>query len=423
MTTRRAGLAAVALGALLCACATSEDEPYRKKPGGYVDASPDTATGGSSATGGSAGTGGSSATGGSAGASDAAADGADDAAPDAAPDAGGPTAQLLLAVRTASSIVRAARTSGGSWATTVTAFTALGGPALAAVGDDAVMVVRAAGQGELHESRLAAGAWSALTPVGTDGWTVGAPALAAADDVVLAFIGTDFKHYLATTAILGPWSAFEPVLAGSLHSFGPSAPSVAALSSSLELAFAGDDGDLYTQTKTSVWQAAHGHGLATPLHKPFGPRIVARGGGSDETVAAFVDDATKRVYWTVGKGTTWTSPALVDAFITSESPVALAALGGGAVGLAFVAGDSRVRYARLSAGVLSALESPFPNTVASGEPALCQGLGPNEVEIAFLSSGSVVSSTRTTTWQTPLPVLGAGALALALTRVTVSSGP
>lgn len=131
MMLRRSGTALILLLAS-ARCATSEDDPVRKVPGGYVDATAE----GSGATGGSAGTGGGAGSGGAAGSEDAGADASEDAPVDAPIDApvdaladvvvdvtpdASPPGTLLLISRNTTSVTLGAW-DGSSWSTSPSAW-------------------------------------------------------------------------------------------------------------------------------------------------------------------------------------------------------------------------------------------------------------------------------------------------------------
>jgi hypothetical protein len=220
--------------------------------------------------------------------------------------------------------------------------------------------------------------------------TLGAPALASSGSSTLAFLGTDYKYYV--NRFTGSWQGFAPVLAASVHSFGPAAPSVAALSGSELVAYVGDDGKLYTQqAQAGSFQPAFAHTTPALLDKSITPSAVATTGPSPKFVVVYVETSTQRLLWTQGNATTWSAPAPVSTTLSGVGAPALAALDGGETLLAFRAADDRVRTTLLSGGAWSTPISPFPSSALSAPPAVARGLGA-KAELAWISGGTLLAS-------------------------------
>ncbi|MCA9595386.1 MAG: hypothetical protein KC776_18855 [Myxococcales bacterium] len=425
MMLRRSGTALILLLAS-ARCATSEDDPVRKVPGGYVDATAE----GSGATGGSAGTGGGAGSGGAAGSEDAGADASEDAPVDAPIDApvdaladvvvdvtpdASPPGTLLLISRNTTSVTLGAW-DGSSWSTSPLSLATSSAPALVSGSFGALGVLRANAQDELTYVSWSAGTWSSAAPVGTAGWTLGTPALASATSAYLAFIGTDFKFY-STTYATSSWTTFAPVTVGANPSFGPAAPALAARASERCLVFEGSDGDLYSQSWTSGgFQAAYGHGLSTHVLGGVTPAIVARD-GSNSWVVVYAQMGGA-LMWTQGNQTAWSAPAAVASGASSTSPVALLALPGGDVLLAYRGSDDKLHSSRLSGSSWSAPESPYPTTTTTASPSLALGIGSFSAHVALISGGGVlVGSLSGSAWGPTTPVVSNQQQAVAIARV------
>lgn len=405
-------------------CATSEDEPDRKKPGGYDDAGSDAGgTGGGS--GGSGGSGGG--TGGSAGSEagtdggDAAADAAEDAAPDgpadaaADADAAGPSGRLLLVARSASDVTFGEST-GGAWTTQSVSRATLSAPAIAATAWGAVVVVRDQSGNALSFSTWSpGGSWSSFAAVAAGGATIGSPALAAPGDVHLAFLGTNYNFYSNVYTQAGGWQAsFTNVEAGSVPSFGPSAPALAVSGTGVTLAHEGNDHDLYTQDWQSGWQPAFGHGLTTPV-KSGTPPASSQRPTTGKVVVAYVEETSNRLMWTEGSGTSWSTPVAVHSLAYSPSTPAVAGLPNGNVVLAYRAQDDKVYATLLTGSSFGAPVLVHPSLTTGASPAVAPGVGGHIAELAWVSGGSVQhSSLGGSGWSGPTAVAASGQQAVAL---------
>lgn len=421
---QRVGLLGFLSAALVLRCATTEDASDRKVPGGYVDAASDT-----SSLGGSGGTGGTGATGGSGGgtggtaeagtdatadandaANDSSAD-ANDAKPDSEADAdAGSTGTLLLVGRSATQVVLGAR-EAGVWNTSTATFAGASAPALTHTATGGLAVVRRS-DNELDYATWAPGlGWTALFPLGTAGATLGTPALARHSDALLVFLGTDNKLYESVWN--GSWQAFQPVSAGSVQSFGPSAPALGTLpAAAYVIAQEGSDGDLYTQTRSTSWQAAYAHGLLVDVRPGTPPSVTERGTGA---VVVYVEGGTDTILWTEGSGTSWSNPVAITNATTTE-PVALTTLDNGDVLLAYRGKDQKVATSILSGSSFSTPTAFTEN--ATGSPSVSPGIDGHTAEIAFVTGGAVVASSLSAgSWSTPTVVATGNQQAVAITRV------
>ena len=103
---------------------------------------------------------------------------------------------------------------------------------------------------EIAYTTWAPGAFQAFTSIASAVTTKAAPSIVASGtrtDVV--FLGDDSKHYYA--AHVAAWSpTAEAVMVGAVQSSGPTPAGIAAIGSDTHVSFAGDNGDLYDQTRT-----------------------------------------------------------------------------------------------------------------------------------------------------------------------------
>jgi hypothetical protein len=261
----------------------------------------------------------------------------------------------------------------------------------------------------------ASSVWSAFAPVGAGGATLGTPALAAPAFAHLAFLGTDNKLYANVyTPGSGFQATFSNVQAGSVQSFGPSAPALAVSGNGVTLAQEGDDGDLYTQAWQGGWQSAVPHALSVDM-KPDTPPAATGRAGTNDVLVAYIESGTNRVMWTEGSGSSWTSPVALHSTASSPSTPALAGLPNGDVIVAYRALDDRV-YATILNGAVA----PEPTLVHASlgtttTPALAPGVGGHIAELAWVSGGSVQhASLGTSGWSSSVAVAANGELAVAL---------
>jgi hypothetical protein len=421
----RRTLCALLVGAAALRCATSEEEKDRKVPGGFADAGPD-----GGGTGGTGGSGGSPADATTEAEVEAATDAGTDAAADAEMDASdadvadasdaaleaeadaAPNEALLLVGRSTNSVVFAEK-SGTAWSSTTQSFAATSVPALTLTGSGAIAVVRAQNN-ELDFATWNGSSWTTLSPVGVAGVTIGSPALARQNDALLVFLGTDNKIYENRYSAAGSWQGFLPVTVGSVQSFGPSAPSVAALgNSAFAIAQEGNDGDLYTQSWNTTWQAAHAHGLLVKLRPGTSPSVTPRGAN---VVVAYVETGSDKIIWTEGAGSSWSSPTAVPN-ATTVDPVALTTLDSGDVMLAYRGKDARVRASILSGTSFATPVLVSATDSAVGSPSVAPGVAGHTAEATFVSGGAILHSfLQSGVWSTPIVVATGGLEAMSLVK-------
>lgn len=400
------------------ACATSETDPERKKPGGFADAAgndssqdvqseaeadssadaaPDTSTGDASAD-----------------VVEAAADAPPDA--DAAADAA-TAGSVVLVSRSASGLSLCARQGAGAYATQTLALSAADTPALAATASGALLVVRNPTLGELQWATWskAGGNWSTPVAVNPSSASLGSPALASAASTTLAFLGTDFKFYV--NRFTTTWQGTAPVLAGAIHSFGPTPPSVAVRAGEEALAFVGDDGKLYAQrSQAATFQPAQAITTSGAPDKNVTPSVVARDVSQNPYLVVYAAQGGA-LHFSVGNGATWSSAQSVGAGATSVGAPALAALESGGALLAYRGSDDRLHVAEWNGTSFSSPSSPFPSTPITAPPAAARSSA-GRAEIAWTNGGTLLVTTLGTSgYSTPVSVIASGQQSVAVTYV------
>ncbi len=404
---RLAWLGGVATVLSLAHCATGEDDPQRKKPGGVTDAS-------SGGSGGSTG----DASAGSAGALDAASDDALDAAGDAIDD-GSADAIADATTDAEDAGTDAADASTGARLLLVArsvARTTLSAPAIAAHASGALTVVRDQGN-ELSFATWdpQSAAWSSFSHVGAGGLTIASPALAAASGVHLAYLGTDNHLYSNVFSPGSGWqTSFTPVEFGGSHSFGPSAPALAVSGSGVTLAQEGNDGNLYTQSFQAGWQASVAHQLLVKIAAGTSPAATFRP-TQNQVVVAYVEVGTHKLLYIEGSGSTWSAPAAVHVSAASASTPALVGLPSGDVVIAYRSLDDKVYASVMTGSSFGAPVNVHPSLGTTTTPALAPGIAGRVAELAWVSGSSVQHASLTSSgWSGPTAVSAAGELAVAL---------
>jgi hypothetical protein len=290
-------------------------------------------------------------------------------------------------------------------------------PALTANGASYVGAVRETSTNDIDYT-VSGATWSALAGVpaaaSATATTGGPPALVDVGGTVhLVYWGLDDKFYHGTFAA-GAWTpADDPVGGSSTQSFGPSAPTAAALASSFTIAQAGSNADVYAQSWSSTWSPAVQ--VATDGYDLSSPRIVTLTGGSASQMIVYARDDNSNdeaLMYSVLTGSTWSTPALVDnATVFTPNPVALAPLAGGGAVLVYQGANGEGYYATYNG---SAWTAPEPlvatsNPTLASPPQVAAGVcGADAVAVfATQASGPLSITTMTgSTWSTPSTLAG-----------------
>jgi hypothetical protein len=294
-------------------------------------------------------------------------------------------------------------------------------------GGAAVGVIRSkSGGGELRYTSWTPGSWTAFKTIAPLETTSSTPSIVPSGTRTdLAFRGDNTKHYYAayTSGVWAPLA--EPIqLMNAPQVQGPTPSSVTAVGSDTIVAFAGDDGELYDQTRTGgVWQGAHAHSLGNVV--TVTPQIIALNGGSADLLVVFVNKSDAKLLFTRRSVGAWSAPVPIDQNTFSADPVGLAALPGGKAALAFRGLDGKVYTSRFDPNGAPQWSVPGPianpNYATPSSPAITGGIGGMDAELVFVNSadGAVFHSRLSNaTWSSPMMIAGAGA-----SYVGVSSSP
>lgn len=286
----------------------------------------------------------------------------------------------------------------------------------------AVAVIRnTAFSNELAYTTWVPGSFQAFTSIANGVTTQAAPSISASGSRVdVTFLGDNNKHYYASH--IATWSPTAQPIGAMVQSSGPTPAAVAAIGNDTIVAFAGDNGDLYDQTRTAgIWGAAAAHNLGNTL--ALMPSIIAPDLGP--LMIVYVRSTDAKILFTTRPGSTWTVPALIDPNSFTADPVALAALPNGGALLAFRGLDSAIYTSRYTPGGSPLWSTPAPlatpNLTTPSRPALAAGVGGVDAEMGFINAadGKAYHARLTgTTWSAPVIVGGT-----LLTTVAIASSP
>ncbi len=335
------------------------------------------------------------------------------------------TGTVLLLAGGGPSVLGGEFHTGAGWTTTTVAGGATDkGPALVmdATGQGVGVVRSTANAGELRATAWSAGAWSALAPVAMGVTTRDTPhAVAIGSAAFVVFHGDDFKHYLAVHDG-AQWSpTAEPVGgAGPAQSFGPSPAAIGAAGASPVLAFAGNDHDLYDQTRSGgVWGPGIGHALGDLVD--LTPAIAAPTTGPNLMIV-LVRKTDSALLYTVRNGVNWTMPIAIANTSSTAAP-ALLALPAGELLLAYRGPANKLFTSRYTPGSVPPWSAPAQlgmDTLASA-PALAPGVDGALAELAYVDAGTGAAFHARLTgaaWSAPALVGGAG-----MSDVALASAP
>ena len=405
-------------GASLLACAAgSDDGGGSPSTGGSVPWT--TSTGGAPGQGGEGGQGGDPSTSSGGGGQGGIADGGGPIggrSEGGSSEGGGTSGQAVLIAIGGSGALAASYDEADGWQTQTLAAAPTHRPSIALrAPDDGLALIRNAGQ--LSFSAFDGVGWSAFAPVGPSVTTRATPALAAgAVTMSSVFHGDDFKHYYAAYA-----SSWSPTgeLVGTPQAFGPEPAAIAVIGSDVVIGYAGNDGDLYDQTRTSgSWLAPHAHLLGDTVEGT--PTIVRLDQGA-ELLMVFQRKPSDAVSFVTRTGGTWSASADLPDTLTNE-PVALAPLSGGRAVAAFRGTNAQIYsmiYDPSNAPVWSdPLPLASPNPTTATPPALAAGVNSADAELVYVdgTTQSVMHSRLTgSSWSTPALVGGTdlGSVAIA----------
>jgi hypothetical protein len=283
----------------------------------------------------------------------------------------------------------------------------------------AVAVLRSNTGGELRFSTYNLGVWTAFQPVAAFVTTRATPQAAVYNgEVNVLFHGDNYKHYRA--AYQAAWSpTAEPVGGAATQSFGPSPAAVAGLPAELLAVYAGDNGDIYTQSYTTDWQAAVPFNLGNTVG--LSPAVIPQKGAAD-AMMVYVRKADAKIYWTARSVNGWYPPVEIPEALTADAP-ALAPLPNGAAVLAFRGTDSKIYTAIYTPGAPTpwTLPSELGGFSTPSTPALAPGLAPAQAELAFIDTATGAAKHArliNMAWSAPVTVGG-----VAKTTVAIATSP
>ena len=315
---------------------------------------------------------------------------------------------------------------GSGWTSTVFNEASSDGPAIALTGpSSAVTVIRSTQNGgELRFATWTPGSFSAFATIAAGVTTRATPWLAGSGGRAdLVFHGDNFKHYFGEHQ--AAWAPIaEPVGGVAAQSFGPSPASIALLGSNTVVSYAGQNGDLFDQTRSGgAWQAANPHGLGDVV--TLTPALVALSAPGPDLLVVFVRKSDSKILFTTRTGNVWSAPAVTDEGSFSADPVALAALPGGAAVAAFRGLDGEIYFTRFTPGAAPPWSIPgplaTPNFSTPSSPALAPGVGGADAELAFANgSDGLAYHSRLTNMAWSAPVAVGGSM---VTRVALTSAP
>lgn len=399
--------------ALIVGC--TEDDDVTATGGGGIDWSGAGAGGAGAAGPGGAGNGGSGADGGAAtgGAGGMGTGGAGGTGA----GGGAQTGTVLVVAVGSTGGITASRVAAGAWSSAALGDSSDHRPALAAFasGDATAMFLsNGTSPGPVRSLTWSGGSFG--NPSDYAASAQGAPAYDAVGMVGhLAYHGANFMHYYDQGEAIMPPAGTQ--------SFGPSAPAIAALPGEAAVAFAGDDGSLYAQSRVGgQWQAAVNI-TGSLAGKP--PALAALSGGPDDLLAAWVNhdpgsmDDTKIAYATRNSGG-WSTPALIGTAVFTQGDVTLAALSGGDALLAYRGTDGKgytVRYSGGSWGAPLGLATPSIDVQAT--PGVSAGVDGHDAEICYAGSDGVAHHMRLSggSWSASEAIGGTGLVHCAIAAI------
>lgn len=342
-------------------------------------------------------------------------------APDGAvllPD-GGACASGTVAVLAGSdtSLAAAVQEKGGGWTKTALVGASKSLPALVAAENGFLGVVRTTS--DAVASVAFGGAWSGPTAI-AGATTIGSPALASSGATThLAILTPAFEHAYGAT-LQTTWTtageALQPPQGA--KSFGPSAPAIAAIGNEVVVAYDGDDGGLYLQSRSATAWGAPAGLLGAGVHKPVPPVLVPWEGASD-LVVLFADGSQDHVIRHATRATgakTWSAVANTGALAFTPEAFRAARISTTQLLVAYRGGDARA-YAMVGTFASGAFtwSAPVPlfgSAAVDGAPSVARGVCGDDA-VAVASAGGAVKIARLRganagggTWAAPADVPG-----------------
>jgi hypothetical protein len=243
-----------------------------------------------------------------------------------------------------------------------------------------------------------------------------APTLAALGaDLHMLYRGGDGLHYHGLFSA-GAWDAANgAVTSASVHSFGPTSPTVAVpAGDALTIAYAGADEKLYRQTLTSGWADAVSQVGATIA--TVRPQLVAMVDGPSDALIVYASAVDYKLRSTARDAQTklWSVPILIDPNAYTSETLSLAPMTGGRAMLIYKGANAKPYFSVYdpAAGaapwsVLAELVTGANPTVASS-PAVALGACGEDAIAAFAQDNGGVAVLRYLggAWTAPAMVPG-----------------
>jgi hypothetical protein len=152
----------------------------------------------------------------------------------------------------------------------------------------------------------------------------------------------------------------------------------------------------------SVWAAEQT--VAGAGSKLNAPTVVAMTAGASELLAAYVDNASGKIFYTFRTGGSWSAPASLTALaLTTTLPVSIEALPNGKAVIAFNSGN-KLYVSFYDGAAWSTPVSIFPAVNIAGAPTVAHGVASVVAELVYIDS----AGNSNKLFHTRCPSLGAG---------------
>jgi hypothetical protein len=265
-------------------------------------------------------------------------------------------------------------------------------------------------------TKLSGGAWSVPYAPFNQAAT-SAPALVAFNGGARAFfLGDDSKFHMATFGNSG-WddgtALGESATSGSGSIPGKSAPAAAAISTSITVAFTGNDGTLARETYSSSSFSGVSKFPSVSTLPGANPTVVAldAGAAKDYVMVYTGGDGVLRFTQRDSSSHSWNASTLVDAgALTSSSSdeTSLVAMDGGKAMLVYRGIDNKAYYSVYDTTGGFSAPKPIGTPELAGAPAATRGHCGSDVSIAYAKADGPVEIMRFVSgaWTGPFPVGG-----------------
>lgn len=320
------------------------------------------------------------------------------------------------------SLSGAAQIAGGAWkGAAIAGGAARSHPAIVPLGSGFVALTR--GPGDALQSMTFGTSWSAAVAVGA-ATTIGAPALAVVGTKAQAvYIAPSNLFFRAENAGTSWGVTADPVTAGAVQSFGPSAGSLAASGAEVVFAQDGNDEGLYTQKYDGAWSV--GVAIVGASTLTSAPPALQTIDGKFDVVLLYAEKAAPHVINfatrdAITKG--WSAAAVTQATAQTADQPQIARISTSKLIATFRGNDQRPYWMSGAIGASAITWStPVPlladTSTVGGPPAVARGVCGDDAIAVFASGGQVKATRyRGTSWSPPEAVAFASG-----TRVSVAT--